>query len=61
MSNRTSEERDLQHTGYPDICDKLTATAEVSRIFLPKNAGTDALTTFGFDHQDPSPVAARIA
>jgi hypothetical protein len=53
MGNRTSEERNLQHSGYPDISDKLTATAEVARVLLSKNASTYALTGFSFDHMDP--------
>jgi hypothetical protein len=54
MRNRTSEERNLQHSLYPDVSDKPTATTEVSRILLAENASTDALTGAGIDHKGPS-------
>ena len=61
MGNRTSQERDLQHSRYPDISDELTTTAEVARILLAENASTDALARFSFDHIEPFCVAACFA
>jgi hypothetical protein len=61
LSNRASEERDIQHSRYLDISDKLTMAAKVARILLAENAGTDALTRFSLDHIEPFRLAARFA
>jgi hypothetical protein len=54
MSNWTANESDLAHTWYPNISNKVAATAEMARVLLSENASTDALTMFFFGHGNQS-------